>query len=114
MITINKRKKKLTCKGNGSINGENTGFAAVVTKLSIGITRKNLAAVTAEELDGLVVGDHASSGGFGERNFGVQIWMRRRKESKGSSEDAFRGSFKPRYGSIRPLFIDRLLLISLN
>lgn len=53
---------KLTCKGNGPVNGEDTGFAAVVTKLSVGITRKNLAAVTAEELDGLVGGDHASRG----------------------------------------------------
>lgn len=34
------------------MNGEDTGFATVVTEFTVRVTRENLAAVTAEELDG--------------------------------------------------------------
>lgn len=40
-------------KGDGARDGENTSMAAMVAELSVGIARSNLAAIAAEEFDGI-------------------------------------------------------------
>lgn len=44
--------KVVTREGNGAVDRKKAGFATVITELAVGITRENLAAVAAEELDG--------------------------------------------------------------
>lgn len=39
-------------EGNGAVDGKKASFAAVISELSVGITREDHAAVAAEELDG--------------------------------------------------------------
>lgn len=43
--------KELTGKRNGGVDGEDTGVAAVVAELPVGITGEDAAAVAAEEFE---------------------------------------------------------------
>lgn len=42
----------LTRERNGTIDGEDTSFTTNITEFAIRITRKDLASITAEKLDG--------------------------------------------------------------
>lgn len=42
----------VTGKGNGAVDGENSGMTADVTELGVGIAGKYFAAIAAEKLDG--------------------------------------------------------------
>lgn len=45
--------KTRTCKGNRTIDSEDSGEAADVTKLAVGIARENLSAIATKKLDSL-------------------------------------------------------------
>lgn len=44
--------KAVTREGNGAVDRKKASFATVITEFAVGITREDLAAVAAEELDG--------------------------------------------------------------
>ena len=59
-----KIREVLTGEGDGVVDGEDTGFATLVTELAVGITGEDFSAVTTEELEG--------GGGEGEVAVGVE------------------------------------------